>query len=261
MLLDLESFTWIDWLISIVGLFIAGSSAAAAWYGAIISRQNQKKLDQKSKVSLRVVAEHHKKYKLNTTRDIADEVVRVRLFNEGRQIEVEGMILLLEGLSEIPLAFADDFDTLQSGELLLEHHKSYVMTIFVKNFLELEQIAVIKKPLRLFLKDGDKLDFSIHGIRKIMQDLSEFKSDLNNGYEILLPNVFVYSGSHGWSIEKYEGKRISAELEIREQDSKEPVAPEDEVAWREGRNPQKEQVAEVKEQRLLERKRKFWWFG
>jgi hypothetical protein len=249
MLLNFESFTWVDWLLSLIGLFIAGSSAAAAWYGAIISRRNQKQLEKKSKVSLRVKAEHHRRIKSNTTRDMDGEVVRIRVFNEGRQVEVEKLILLLAGVDSIPRAFGQDFKGTRTRVLSLEHHKSHVLTISVNDFLKLEQIAVEKKPLRLFLKDGDRLDLSVQGIGKIMRDLNEFKSDLKNGYEILLPNVFAYSGNSGWSIEQFEGKEISEELEIREEGSQNSVSPEDDAAWREGRNPQKEAASVARERK------------
>ena len=159
---------------------------------------------------------------------------------------IQAMILLLKDRETIPGAFTEDYSTCRNEVLELEHLKSHVLSIPTQKFLELETVGVKKKPLRIFLKDGDRIDLHVQNLDQIMSELDTLKNDIEHGYELLLPDVFVFDGSRGRNIEQFEGKPIPDNMHIAFRDSKEPVPEDEEAAWRAGRNPQREQVEAAK---------------
>ncbi|MCL4743732.1 MAG: hypothetical protein KJZ54_16165 [Phycisphaerales bacterium] len=237
-MIDWESLTAADWIARIIWLL----SALAAWGALWLSWHNHRRLRRQESVVLEAKADHHEVLKPNGTRKLSEERLNIRIFNKGRSLQIESVMLLPEGIDQIPRGLFDDHKSGRQSALL-ETHRTYIMSVKVEDLLKLDDVRMRSKPIRVWLADGERLDLMVKGLVPIVNRLRAFKRDLENGLEVLLPSVYVWVGNQGKSIEAWEGP-IPPEAELKHEagspERDEPVADED--AWRTGRTPQREAI-------------------
>lgn len=235
---DLDSLSIADWIF--IGIAIL--SAIAAWYGAVISWKNQKRLATRESVSLRAQADHDKLMRMNGTRSLEDEKVRIRVFNEGRPIQIEALFFRPKGLEQIPLEFFGVHSShVTSESCTLGTHETYVLTLKINSLLKLKSIKCEKYPIRIQLTDGEVIDLNAKGLAKILSELGAFKQALDAGHEVLLPDRYVWSGNEGWNLARFEGP-IPAHAKITGKNLQDSVSDEEAAIWKSGRNPHREAV-------------------
>jgi hypothetical protein len=244
-------------IVSVAAAIAAVASAFAGWYGAILSHRTNKRLAREHTVLLRASADHAKHVRHNQTRVLREERVRVRVLNLGRPIQVESMVFRPKGADRIPEGLFEIWAAHSFEKpLQLPTHETHVLQLAVDALLKVDLRAQYRKPVRIRLVDGQSVDVRVRGLRRILNELADFKRDLDAGYELILPQRFVWIGNSGKSIEAFNGI-IPANGEIRGETKGEDVPLEEQLAWRAGRNPQVEAVmaarAKKPRKRLLRR--------
>jgi hypothetical protein len=174
MTIDFGSFTIVEWILSVLGILVALLSAGAAWYGAVISHKNQKRLIRRDSVVLRVTADHTRQI-VNGVREHGRETVNFRILNEGRPIQIDFIYHNPSKNEQIPAAFYKDFAAY--GESInLGTHQTFVFKLKVMEFLQLTEITANDKPLMLMLADGEQVFPKVNDLEQVLSGLREDKA-------------------------------------------------------------------------------------
>ena len=240
-----------EWVVLAFGLI----SAVAAWFGAIVSWKNLRRIAIQDRVCIQLAADHESKYHKNGTRDIDDEFVRIRLFNRGRAIEIEKIALVImlrrKVVTQLGRSLGTSWQDQNRDHLNLFPHESHVAWFRVNELWPHLTSNRHQAKLNIQLRDGCCISKEPKSLAAILESLYQLKSDIESGCDLLLPDILIrkseykHSRQDGdeWYYIDNRDKEIPADAEIRYDDRTGLVSDDVAEAVRAGRDPQHEQIS------------------